>query len=131
MIQRILKPRRLLAILLMAALALLQVKVALAGCLLNGPDQVVSVTVQQTCPGCDSSMQDPESQIPALSGVCGNHCRQVFVPAESGLELPAVVTQIITIRDPVSLSATVTALPSNPYPRDKHPLLYRLQRLLI
>jgi hypothetical protein len=131
MIQKILKPRRLLAILLMAALALLQVKVALAGCLLSGPDQVASITVQKSCPGCDSNMQDPELQNLALTGVCGNHCKQVFVPAKSGLELPAVVTQIVTISDQVALSPPVSASLGSPYPRDKHPLLYRLQRLLI
>jgi len=127
MFQHLLKSRRILALLLVAVLALVQVKVAVAGCVAaeTGAPQVVAM---EDCPGC-STGNNAESY-DTLSRICSNQCLQGYVaPAKVQTQPPpAAIT--------VALDGTATAPPLIAPPEAaSHPgksrLIYRFQRLLI
>lgn len=127
MYQHILKSRRILAILLVAVLALVQVKVAIAGCLVADAGTPV-VAVMGDCEECDTG--NSGDTFDTLSKICSNHCLQSYVaPAKIPAQpVPAAIT--------VALADTATAPPLILPPEfATHPgkirLIYRFQRLLI
>lgn len=128
MIQHFLKSRRIIALLLVAILALVQARVAFAGCVTPDAGTSSSVSAMDNCPGCTGAASS-ENRYDTLSNVCGNHCSQSSVPPAQGPEILAISTVTLII-------AETTASPGiSPHIRAAHPgksrLIYRLQRLLI
>lgn len=131
MFRQFTRSRRFLAILLLAALALVQVKIALASCALTAPEGMALISVEEACPGCDARISDEKLPVGALERICGNHCTQTFKPPEHGPQLPDAAMQVMAIIDSVAAPPRIIASDSGASSSHKHPLLYRLQRLLI
>lgn len=129
MLHKFLKSRRILAILLVAMLALVQARIAFAGCIAADAASAAPTAVMENCPGCKTNTVEADSY-DTLSRVCSNHCLQ---SAASGEQIPAqpvlAVTSVALVMPgtapPLILSHAVS------YPSGKTRLIYRLQRLLI
>jgi hypothetical protein len=127
MFQHILKSRCILAILVVAVLTLVQVKVAFAGCLTADSSAPQAVAAMGDCEKCTTNSGDDTYDI--LSKICSNHCLQDYVSPTKVAAQPAPVTT-------VALADTATAPPLIAPPEPAfHPgktrLIYRLLRLQI
>lgn len=112
--------------LLVAVLALVQVKIAFAGCMASDSGAPM-VMAMEDCEGCDTG--NAKDSYDSLSRICSNHCLQsavagTKVSAQSVLPAATVALISMTTAPPVPWHA------SPPAP-GKTLLIYRLQRLLI
>lgn len=117
--------RRILAIILVAGLALVQAKIAFAGCI--AADTGAAMAVMGDCEGCDVGNVDASRH--ALSKICGNHCLQDFVSGarDAGQADP---TAMVMAADAAAIPPLI--LPDiRPAPPGKTRLIHRLQRLLL
>lgn len=128
MLHHFLKARRILALLLVAALVLVQAKVAFAGCVTADTGVATSISAMDDCQGCSNSTAKGADSYYALSNICGNHCLRSYVPPAQGSEMPATATaasvKVATVLPRISPEIQA-AFPG------KARLIYRLQRLLI
>jgi hypothetical protein len=120
--------RRILAMLLVAVLALVQAKIAFAGCMTSDSGTPM-VTAMEDCERCDTG--NANDSYDSLSRICGNHCLQSATPVEKNsiqpdLPTATVASVLFTTRAPPP--APLHASPPAP---GKTLLIYRLQRLLI
>jgi hypothetical protein len=128
MFQQFLNSRRILAMLLLAVLALVQVKIAFAGCIASDSGTPM-VAAMADCEGCGNG--DINDSYDSLTRICSNQCLQSAVAsAQVSVQpaLPAATVALVRVTTrappPVPLHAT------SPTP-GKTLLIYRLQRLLI
>lgn len=138
MFQRLLKSRRILAILVVAVLALVQVKVAFADCMVALSADPTSMSMMGDCPRCKSSTAEEKDLYDAASRICSNHCIQSYAPLERSPE--PLISATLTV-EPVGTAkaslVNVVAVPIRVSPHNhaafpgKARLIYRLQRLLI
>lgn len=129
MFQHFLNPRRLMAILLIAVLALVQANIALAGCVTADSEVSEPMTMIDGCPGCAGTSNGDDSY-DTLSTICSNHCLQNLIISAKNSTQP---TFIPIASAPVDIAAEpplILPLERILY-RHKTPLIYRLQRLLI
>jgi hypothetical protein len=130
------KNRRLYAIVLLAALALLQARAAFAGCL--DPER----TVTQAAAGCCLEHALPERALPQLDEagmVCVSHCLQssnsanepdIHVLVASELAVPSSPPLLRSAHYPPSSASLRLFVSAASHPAHT-PLVYVLQRLLI
>lgn len=128
------KPRHPSAILFLVALALLQVRVAFAGCFTGG--SALPEAAAQCClmPGENTGQAVPDCGTPAR--LCDNQCVRPSAPQESKNNVFASFPEAPAwIREPrVSVLPATTGSNSRRFltgPPVTHQLIYRLQRLLI
>lgn len=128
MFQQPLNSRRILAMLLVAGLALVQVKIAFAGCMASDSGTPM-VAAMEDCEGCGNG--DINDSYDSLTRICSNQYLQsavagAKVSVQPALPAATVAPVLVTTRAPplVPLHA------SSPAP-GKTLLIYRLQRLLI
>ncbi|MGE0559061.1 MAG: hypothetical protein AB7E73_12555 [Burkholderiales bacterium] len=126
MFRQLLSLRRILAILLLATLTLVQVKVAFAGCM-AADGSAPQIAAMEDCEGCNS---DKGESYEVLSRICSTHCLQGYVSTENVPERPVLAAP--------ALSVAGTAAPPSAIPPPRHNsspgktrLIYHLQRLLI
>lgn len=128
MFQRFTGSPRILAIILVAGLALVQARIAFAGCM--AADSGASLmAAMDDCAGCDAGNADASPSRYALSKICGNHCLQDFVfgGQDAG---QADSAAMVTAADAATIPPPI--LPDiRPAPPGKTRLLHRLQRLLL
>lgn len=128
--QYFLRPRRTLAILLVAVFALLQVNVVFAGC--NTPDIELSsqMAKMDSCPGCKMDTSNgSDASYDTVSPICSDICQRNFVLSANFSDQPAVpIATVVVVGTTVSPSHLPHVQPSPP---GKTSLIYRLQRLLI
>ena len=129
------KPRHLGVILLLAALTLLQIRVAFAGCFTS--DSALPEAAAQCClmPGGNAAQAMPDRGVPAR--LCDNQCVRPSAPQESKnnvfASLPENPAWIREPRVPVYAAATIGSSSRRFLmgPPVTHRLIYHLQRLLI
>jgi len=131
MFQHFLRSQRIFAMLLVAMLALVQIKVAFAGCMTADASISTSVLTMENCQECSTDATNrEENSYDALSRICGNHCVPSFASLEQNPELPATAVTIVALVDTAAVLPLVS--PQNQAPAlGKVRLIYRLQRLLI
>jgi hypothetical protein len=126
------KSRYLCAVLLLAALALLQARVAFADCL--GATTQVS---EAACCQVSSNMLDANDA--PMARLCVDHCVQPFAPYEPNQKVSVtfVRTPALAANRPVVYPTAVSKISLRRFMSEpqveggRHLLLYRLQRLLI
>lgn len=117
--------RRILAISLVAVLALVQVKIAFAGCM--AADTGDPMAAMGDCAGCDAGTVDASRH--ALSKICSNHCLRDFVFGGQDTGQADSATMVMAA-DAATIPSLV--LPDiHPAPPGKARLIYHLQRLLL
>lgn len=118
--------RRILAILLLAMLTLVQVKVAFAGCMAadGGAPQIAAM---EDCEGCNS---DKGESYEALSRICSTHCLQSYVFTENVPEKPILAAPALSVAGAAAPPITIPP-PRHDLSPGKTRLIYHLQRLLI
>ena len=118
--------RRILAIILVAGLALVQARIAFAGCMPADSDASLMAAMDD-CEGCDAGNADTSRHV--LSKICGNHCLQDVIPSaqETGQSDSAAT---IAAADATTVPPLI---PSDirPAPPGKTRLIHHLQRLLL
>lgn len=128
MIQHFLKSRRILALLLVAVLALVQVNVAFAGCLTADPGTTTAISAMDDCPGCSNAAKEAD-RYDALTNICSNHCLRSYISPAHAPEMLAIATVTLVnakAAPPPRISPHIRAAYTG-----KSRLIYRLQRLLI
>ncbi len=114
--------------LLVAVLALVQVKIAFAGCMASDSGDPM-VTAMEDCEGCDTG--NAKDSYDSLSKICSNHCLQSAVSVEK-ISIQPVLPAATVAPVPVTTRAPPPApLHASPPAPGKTLLIYRLQRLLI
>lgn len=119
--------RRILAIILVAGLALVQARIAFAGCMTAGSGASLMAAMDD-CTGCDAGSADPSRHV--ISKICGNHCLQdlVFGGQDAGQADSAAI--MVTAAGAATMPPLM--LPDiRPAPPGKTRLIHRLQRLLL
>lgn len=124
------KPRRLCAILLLVALALLQVRAAFAECLVKDHGE------REAAMPCCEAIAGGAGMGVSQDLACADHCLRANARQESTDAVPTAETR--TPIPDLSIIGHVAAAPDPPLRRlltrpqtAGHPLIYRLQRLLI
>lgn len=118
--------RRILAIILVAGLALLQARIAFAGCM--AADSGTSLrAAMDDCAGCDAGNADGSRHV--LSKICDNHCLQNVVP---GAQYAGQADSTAMVATAGATTTPPLVLPDiHPAPPGKTRLIYCLQRLLL
>jgi hypothetical protein len=128
--QYFLKSRRILAILLVAVFALLQVNVVFASC--NTADAKTSSLMAEMddCPGCRTgTVNDSDPTYDTVSPICSDICQRNFVSSAKFSGQPAIAIATASL---VIAAVPPPVLPqAQPSPLGKTSLIYRFQRLLI
>ena len=126
MFQHFTGSRRILAIILVAGLALVQAKIAFAGCMAADSGASLMAALDN-CAGCDAGNADASRLV--LSKICGDHCLQDVVPGSQDAG-QADSTAMVAAAGAATIPSLV--LPDiHPAPPGKVRLIYRLQRLLL
>lgn len=113
--------------LLVTVLALVQVKIAFAGCL--APDSgTPMVAAMEDCEGCNTG--NAKDSYDSLSRICSNHCLQSAVTGTKVSAQPVLPAAAIALISMATAPPPVSRHASPPAP-GKTLLIYRLQRLLI
>lgn len=128
--QYLLRSRRILAIVLLAMFALLQVNVVFASC--NTLDTEISLAMAEmdSCPGCQTDAANSSGSIyGAVSPICSDTYKSNFVFSGNHSVQPTAAFTTVAL-------AIATAPPPvfphvQPSPPGKISLIYRFQRLLI
>jgi len=128
--QYLLRLRRILAIVLVAVFALLQVNVVFASS--TTPDTEISLAMAEMdrCPGCQTdAANDSDSIYSSVSPICSCTYHSNFVSSRNLSGQPTAAFPTVAL-------AIATALPlvfphAQPSPPGKISLIYRFQRLLI
>lgn len=126
MFQHFTGSRRILAIILVAGLALVQARIAFAGCVATDSGAAL-MTAMDDCAECDAGNADTSRHV--LPKICGNHCLQDVVPGAQDAG-QADSTAMVATADAATIPPLI--LPDiRPAPPGKTRLIHHLQRLLL